>query len=149
MSVFWGDNGDPRPQRKEETKMETTMESQSDYLLVRDDILAAINRFALLHERKGHFLMAVLKNDLREAINRADPENRKWLAQIVCYCHNEIPSCCWGSPEKVEAWIEMPMESYRDGLMAPETQKELERQEAAGIWGTIQFRETEKKELQP
>ena len=121
--------------------METKLESQSDYYLVRDDILAAINRFALLHERKGHFLMAVLSNDLRVAVARADPDNRKRLAQIVCYCHNEIPSCCWGSKEKVEAWLAMPTEKWLDGLMAPETQKELERQDEAGIWGTIQFKE--------
>lgn len=108
----------------------------SDYFLIRDDLLAAINRYALHHERKGHFLMAVFENNLLEAITRADPENRKVLQQIVCYCYNEIPSPAWGSKAKVAAWLEMPPEKWIDGARAPETQAETARQKEAGIWGS-------------
>ena len=109
------------------------------YELVSHAILQAINRYALLHERKGHFLMAVFSNDLREALARADGENRQVLLQIVGYCHNEIPGCCWGSPAKVKAWLEMPPEKRKD-LSAPEGTKEMARQDAEGIWGTTEFR---------
>ncbi len=106
------------------------------YFLVSDDILAAINRYALHHERRGHFLTAVLENDLLEAFGRADPENEKVLHQIVVYCYNEIPSSSWGSKDKVKAWLEMPPEKWIDGARAPETQAELARQKEAGIWGS-------------
>ena len=110
------------------------------YELVGDHILAAINRYALLHERKGHFLTAVFSNDLREALARADGENRQVLLQIVGYCHNEIPGCCWGSPAKVKAWLETPPEQWTSDLSAPEGTKEMARLDAEGIWGTTEFR---------
>ena len=54
----------------------------------------------------GGFLQAVLANDLREAFGRADENNRGAMFDIVSYCWNKIPGECWGSPEKVKAWIE-------------------------------------------
>jgi hypothetical protein len=29
------------------------------------------------------------------------------IRQIVIYVHNAMPSACWGSPEKVEAWLKL------------------------------------------
>jgi len=54
----------------------------------------------------GHFLEAVLSNNLREAAARADSENQAALFQWVNWLYNEAPSQCWGSPEKVTKWIE-------------------------------------------
>ena len=105
------------------------------YYLIRNEILGAINRFALLHEKKGHFLMAVFSNDLREAFARADDFNRPVLCQIVAYCHNEIPGNCWGSPQKVKEWLEMPKEKHR-AYQVPESTRELARQMSAGIWSS-------------
>jgi hypothetical protein len=53
----------------------------------------------------GHFLTAVLSNDLMEACNRGDTENI-WLIPsyarlLVCEC----PPHCFGSPAYVRAWI--------------------------------------------
>ena len=53
----------------------------------------------------GSFLMAVLNNDLAEAIGRADERNMANLPAYVSYLWNEAPSTCWGSSEKVTAWI--------------------------------------------
>lgn len=53
----------------------------------------------------GGFLTAVLCNDLKEAVGRADSTNLAALPNIVSYCYNEIPSTSWGSPEKFEAWL--------------------------------------------
>ena len=112
----------------------------NDYSLIRQNIVEGINRHALLHEPKGDFLTAVLSNNLREAFARADADNQKTMHQIVSYCHNQIPGVCWGSPEKVKAWIEMPGEDWvKDRLMAPETNKEIERQDREGIWGFTKF----------
>lgn len=53
----------------------------------------------------GSFMTAVLCNDLKGAIARADSTNLAALPNIVSYCYNNIPSTAWGSPEKMEAWI--------------------------------------------
>lgn len=54
----------------------------------------------------GGFLYAVLTNDLSEAVGRADDVNIERIPQIVRWIYNEAPSTCWGSKEKVKAWIE-------------------------------------------
>lgn len=65
-----------------------------------------ITRYIEQHIKPGNFLMAVLCNDLKEACERADDENIKLLPVYVAYFYNEAPSACWGSPEKVQAWLE-------------------------------------------
>jgi len=52
----------------------------------------------------GGFLMAVLENNLCQAVGRADDQNIQILKDIVAYVYNDMPSECWGSPEKVRAW---------------------------------------------
>jgi hypothetical protein len=139
MPVYLSDNPGPDPAKTPAPapkREEKKMVRPSDYYLIRDDILGAINRYVLEHERKGHFLMAVFENDLREAIARADGENGPVIQQIVCYCHNEIPGNCWGSKEKVAAWLEMPKEKWLDGIRSPEGTTELARQSVKGIWGS-------------
>ena len=53
----------------------------------------------------GHFLTAVLKNNLFEAVMRADADNLKELPNIVKWMHWEIPSNAHGSIIKVKEWI--------------------------------------------
>lgn len=53
----------------------------------------------------GHFLTAILSNDLKEACARADDDHRYRLFDIVGWLYNEAPASCWGSPEKFEAWL--------------------------------------------
>lgn len=54
----------------------------------------------------GHFLLAVLSNDLAEACARADEENRRALYDYIFVLVNTAPSAAWGSPERVAAWVE-------------------------------------------
>lgn len=53
----------------------------------------------------GHFLQAVLCNDLREAISRADHVVAPQLGNIVKYLYNYAPGDCWGSPEAYGNWL--------------------------------------------
>lgn len=53
----------------------------------------------------GDFLSAVICNDLKEAIGRADDENIRNLPAYVSYLYNKAPSRCWGSSEKMRAWM--------------------------------------------
>ena len=57
------------------------------------------------HIDPGGFLSAVLSNDLRESFGRADSQNREDLFEIVCWLWNHAPVDCWGSAERVAAWL--------------------------------------------
>lgn len=52
----------------------------------------------------GHFLTAVLENNLLNAVQRADAGNRARLADIVKFLFNYVPNGAWGSPSAVERW---------------------------------------------
>ncbi|KKL26750.1 hypothetical protein LCGC14_2392130 [marine sediment metagenome] len=67
--------------------------------------LAALKRYLDNGIPPGHFLTAVLENNLVEAETRADIENSKALKDIIMYVYWEMPSHSWGSPEKVARWI--------------------------------------------
>jgi hypothetical protein len=72
---------------------------------MKQSIIEGIRRYVDHHCPTGEFLRAVLSNKLKEAIFSADDDNILVLPEIVRYCYNEIPGLCWGSPEKVRAWI--------------------------------------------
>jgi hypothetical protein len=64
----------------------------------------ALDRWVQRGQLPGEFLQAVLRNDLQDAVSRADPENTRALPAYIGYLYNEAPAGCWGSPEKVAAW---------------------------------------------
>jgi hypothetical protein len=53
----------------------------------------------------GSFLSAVLSNDLRKAVSRADETNMQLLSRYVIWFYNHAPASCWGSPERVDEWM--------------------------------------------
>ena len=53
----------------------------------------------------GGFLFALLSNNLGQAFCRADSDNTKAMKEWVMFLYNQAPSDCWGSKEKVQAWI--------------------------------------------
>jgi hypothetical protein len=53
----------------------------------------------------GGFLQAVLSNNLREAVSRADDQNQRALVNIVKFLYNHAPSACWGSEGYYRDWI--------------------------------------------
>lgn len=73
---------------------------------IRDEMLKKLDAYAERHEPVGDFLRAVLENDLQMAVGRADTSNLYNLPAYVIYLYNEMPSACWGSPEKVAKWLE-------------------------------------------
>lgn len=55
--------------------------------------------------RPGSFLCAVLENDLREAVVRANPEEHLLaLPALVRFLFNETPAQCHGGAEAVRVW---------------------------------------------
>lgn len=53
----------------------------------------------------GGFLRAVLENDLRGAIGRADEINLAALPHIVAYINERVPAIATGSAQLVDAWL--------------------------------------------
>jgi len=82
-------------------------------------MVEAIDRYVEKRTPTGDFLMAVLENNLKEAIHRGDEENVHLLPAYVGYCYNEIPSNCWGSKEKVKAWLAGPHKDIEMKLGEP------------------------------
>lgn len=59
------------------------------------------------HCMPGHFLQAVISNNLSEAVGRADTDNLENLPAYIMFFYNEVDSRCWGSKEKMNAWVAM------------------------------------------
>ena len=69
-------------------------------------MFGGVKRYLVNGLAPGHFLTAVLSNDMAEAVNRADDQNVNLLPQYMKFFYNCVPGGCWGTPEKVELWIE-------------------------------------------
>lgn len=82
------------------------MESQfpAKYGLLPDYMRAAARRYLEDGDLPGDFLLAVLRNELVQAVLRADGTNRAVLPVWVRWLYNEIPYNAWGSAERVAAW---------------------------------------------
>jgi len=61
--------------------------------------------YVVSHRKPGHFLTAVLMNDLTGAVSQADSNNRQVLPSWIMLLCNHVPRNCWGSPEKVNDWV--------------------------------------------
>jgi len=77
-------------------------------------MMGAIDRY--IHKRipPGHFLTAVITNNLSEAVTRADDTNLSNLPAYVAYFYNEAPSLCWGSERTMKKWLAGRERDYFD-----------------------------------
>lgn len=82
--------------------------AQHDYARVPDHLRPGIEAWIREAREPGQFLLAVLRNDLHEAIARADHLSLYALPVVVAWLANRAPSRCWGSLENVEAWTGLP-----------------------------------------
>ena len=70
-----------------------------------NEAIEALDRYRDYRQPLGHYLMAVLRNDLFEAALRADVESWSRIKEILGYCYAKLPVECWGSEERVKAWL--------------------------------------------
>ena len=82
-------------------------ESQFDYNLIPAHMMDSLRRYIDDGVPTGDFLRAVLANDAANALGRADSNNMWILPVYFTFLYNEAPAGCWGSVEKVDAWLEM------------------------------------------
>lgn len=54
----------------------------------------------------GHFVRACLENNLRQALFRADLESLSSIPAFYAWIYNRVPSCCHGSRDAVDKWVE-------------------------------------------
>ena len=72
---------------------------------IPDRMQGGLERYIQNRMSPGSFLRSILENDLRGACSCADSENRTILFNYVNYLYNEAPRQCWGSFERVSAWL--------------------------------------------
>ena len=57
------------------------------------------------HRPTGDFLQAVLTNRLMEAVSRADDDSLAGILPLMRFLYNEAPAISYGSPERVDTWL--------------------------------------------
>lgn len=53
----------------------------------------------------GGFLARVLANDVLGAVSLADSESKAALGEICAVITSKLPGNCYGTPERVQAWV--------------------------------------------
>ena len=91
-------------QESELQQMETLMCTMREYGVPVHDHMG-LARWVLFGVMPGSFLKAVLCNDLMTACSRADIYNKHAMFEVVQWLYNHAPAECWGTPEKVDAWV--------------------------------------------
>ena len=81
--------------------------------VIPDHMMDGLTRYIESGIPPGHFLRAVIINDLKEAVGRADDENVKILPAYVGYLYNEAPAGCWGSQEAFDHWVDLKQPDRR------------------------------------
>lgn len=76
-----------------------------DYSRLPGHMQAGARRYVERGIPPGHFMTAVICNDLFEAVGRADDTNKHALADWARFFYNEAPRGCFGSPEHFQEWI--------------------------------------------
>jgi hypothetical protein len=73
---------------------------------VPEHLHEGLRRFLVDGILPGHFLRAVLENDLAQAFLRSDPESRAGLHSLVLFLHHDAPADAWGHTYNVRTWCQ-------------------------------------------
>lgn len=85
--------------------MSGEMPEEGHTYMVPEHTQKALDAYIKTGRPIGHFLTAVLTNNLFEAFARADEKNTVAMKHIIMFVYNEMPSRAHGSKEKINAWI--------------------------------------------
>ena len=77
-----------------------------NYSKIPEYMRGGLERYVEHHIKPGSFLMAVLENNFVLAAGRADDINQRYLMAWADTLYNDLPGTCWGSPEKVQSWLD-------------------------------------------
>ena len=82
-----------------------SIEKLDSYPGVPDHLFHGIKLYVTKRIQTGSFLQAVLENNLVYSMFYADAISANSIQSIAKLIYNHVPSKCWGSKEKVEAWL--------------------------------------------
>tara|TARA_B100000949_G_scaffold135172_1_gene119060 strand:- start:2259 stop:2624 length:366 start_codon:yes stop_codon:yes gene_type:complete len=102
------------------------MDEANEYGDAPVKVLAAINRWVQYRDYPGSFTTRLLCNDLIGTVRSADEESLAALPIILRYLHNEVPTQCYGSEDKVTAWRNGIESIHPVDLLLSATTKTLE-----------------------
>lgn len=74
-----------------------------DYSLLPEHLRAGMQRYIEQGILPGHFLRAILSNDLADAFLKADDISTAAMRDIAMFVYR-LPDAAWGSEEKMLAW---------------------------------------------
>ncbi len=96
------------------------------YDMLPDYMQEPARRYVEDGQLPGHFLQAVLRNELVEATLRADTVNRACLQVWAGWLYDQVPMSAWGSGGKVAAWslARKNEKTQQEAEHAVETQQE-------------------------
>ncbi len=100
-----GDMGPPTKPRTGYTLEINFGDIPEEYREIPEHTLHAIQAYVELRQAGGHFLNALLSNDLRAAVTHADRQHRQCLCALTVLLCNRVPAHCWGCPQTVESWL--------------------------------------------
>ncbi len=90
------------------------IEDRADWSLIPEPMHHAVHAWVELGRRPGHFLTAVLENNLAQAVSHADEQNQAAIVGWVRFVYNYLPSGCWGSPAIMDQWAEGANEHFEE-----------------------------------
>ena len=91
-----------------------TKNDESWLHVLPDYMQGGVARYVVCGIKPGSFLLAVFSLEKEIAARRADTTNISCLTTWFGFVANECPADCFGSPDKVRAWVE------RGGLIGKE-----------------------------
>jgi hypothetical protein len=77
-----------------------------EYAAIPERMREGLKRYVIDRLRPGDFITAVVRNDLRNAVSRADDENLPLIPLYVQWFYNTAPARCHGSPEAFAEWLD-------------------------------------------
>lgn len=83
---------------------------EAGFYLIPSHMHGAIKRYILYGIPPGSFLTALLCNDFMNTVGNADDNNRRALLGWAQFLYSYVPSTSYGSPEKVQAYMDSKLE---------------------------------------
>jgi hypothetical protein len=78
---------------------------EGQYAAIPDDMREGMTRYVEERKEPGGFLSSVIRNDLLDAVCRADKRNLLLVKEYAQWFYNVAPGGCAGSPEKMKVWL--------------------------------------------
>ena len=78
---------------------------QNEYAAIPEGMQLALLRYARDRVKPGGFVEALVSNEFRNAVGRADQGNAQFIGLYVLWLLNEAPAECHGSFGNYSAWI--------------------------------------------